>query len=621
MNEHIAQYLFQYLENPDPQYAVMLKGKWGCGKSYFIQEWIKQYKKKQKDGEVEIEPIYVSLYGLQEVSQITKAIDKVLHPFLYTKGATVAKKLLKLAGNITFKTNFDLANRDELSIDATFDSLSILFLKDNDDIISTKLIIFDDFERCLIEPKQLLGYINKFVEHGACHVIVIGDETHIKKEYKNQLKEFKEKTIGREFEVETDGENALDSFILPSAEWLKSQKEFILDCFKSTKWDNLRILRQCLYDFSILYDEIDSTLLKKGDSFMKCLLGSYILTYCEFKGPNREFLKEWDVSYLFGDDTKDKANEFQKKYLSIEKKYSIDIFNIDNIKVIISGIETGQSLKFYVEKTLKQINEEKTSIERLANFSALSNKDFDETYNQLEKEIRNGDVPNMYLLGRAIALLIYFDLKKIHKVAKKTIDLAKKHITNYFASIKDKNVLYNAKNSFYQGFNFYGNSGDTDFGKDIMEFATEKFNERDKILKNKMEEALLNLADDNVENLILLSKESTPNNHSIYSMTSIFKNIDADVFSARILKLNNSSLQALCRFFSVHYEFGAILGKLSENYKDDLITLQGVKDRLEVAILKKKSVEKYMLESLLLYIDGAIKRAEGEGGPIDPYAN
>jgi hypothetical protein len=104
-------------------------------------------------------------------------------------------------------------------------------------------------------------------------------------------------------------------------------------------------------------------------------------------------------------------------------------------------------------------------------------------------------------------------------------------------------------------------------------------------------------------------------------MTSIFKNIDADIFSARILKLNNSSLQALCRFFSVHYEFGTILGKLSENYKDDLITLQGVKDILEVAILKKKSVEKYMLESLLLYIDGAIKRAEGEGGPIDLYAN
>lgn len=623
MNEHISQYLFQYLENPDPQYAVMLKGKWGCGKSYFIQNWIKTYNDRFPPKDKILEPIYVSLYGLNNTNQITTAIDKVLHPYLYGKGAKVVKNALKIAGKVAFHTNIDVNkdNNDNISVDATLDSLSLLSLKGEEKIFESKLLVFDDLERCLIDMKLLLGYINNFVEHGACHVIIVGDETHVIDEAKKQLDEFKEKTIGREFEIQPNEKSAVDSFIQPLTEWVKEQKEFILDCFKSTKCDNLRILRQCLYDFSILYDEIDSVLAKKGDSFMRCLLGSYILTYCEYKGPNREFLKEWDVSYLFGDDTKDKVNEFQKKYSLVEKEYQIDIFNIDNIRQIIFGIETGQSLKFYVEKTLKQINDEKTPIERLANFSDLSNKEFREVYNQLVEEISEDDVPNMYLMGRAIALLIYFDLKKISKVSKKTIRLVKQNIVNYFTFIKDKDALYDAKNLFYQGLNSYGNFRDSVLGNAIMEFATEKFNERDKILKNKMEEALLNLTDDNVENLILLSKESTPNNHSNYSKTSIFKNIDADIFSTRILKLNNSSLQALCRFFSVHYEFGVILGKLSENYKGDLITLQGVKDKLEVAILKKKSVEKYMLKSLLLYIDGAIKRAGGDGGPIDPYAN
>ena len=46
MNENISQYLFKYTTNPDPRYAVMLKGKWGCGKSHFIQKWIKEYKLK-----------------------------------------------------------------------------------------------------------------------------------------------------------------------------------------------------------------------------------------------------------------------------------------------------------------------------------------------------------------------------------------------------------------------------------------------------------------------------------------------------------------------------------------------------------------------------------------------
>lgn len=177
------------------------------------------------------------------------------------------------------------------------------------------------------------------------------------------------------------------------------------------------------------------------------------------------------------------------------------------------------------------------------------------------------------------------------------------------------------KNLFYQGLNSYGNFRDSVLGNAIMEFATEKFNERDKVLKNKMEEALLNLADNNVENLILLSKESTPNNYSSYSMTSIFKNIDADIFSKRILKLNNSSLQSLCRFFSMHYEFGVRFGSMRNYYKDDLLTLKAVKDKLRIAISNKKSVEKYMLESLLLHIDGAIKRAEGYDQSIDPYQN
>ena len=41
MNENIVNFLNGYLENPDPQYAVFLKGNWGCGKTFFINEWLK----------------------------------------------------------------------------------------------------------------------------------------------------------------------------------------------------------------------------------------------------------------------------------------------------------------------------------------------------------------------------------------------------------------------------------------------------------------------------------------------------------------------------------------------------------------------------------------------------
>lgn len=235
MNDNIAQFLFTYMKNPDPCYAVMLKGKWGCGKSFFIQNWIELYNKKLTENDVVLEPIYVSLYGLKNTSQITYAIDRVLHPFLYSKGVEITKKILKIAGKIAFKASLDWNDdgKDDVSMESTLDSLSLL-TSHEDDAIGPKLIVFDDLERCLIDIKLLLGYINNFVEHGSCHVILVGDETHMTDDTKAKLLEFKEKTVGREFEVMPDMGAAIDYFInndVPLTEWLTSKKAFIIDCF------------------------------------------------------------------------------------------------------------------------------------------------------------------------------------------------------------------------------------------------------------------------------------------------------------------------------------------------------------------------------------------------------
>lgn len=286
MNDNITQFLFTYMDNPDPRYAVMLKGKWGCGKSFFIQNWIELYKEKIKDGDAVLDPIYVSLYGLSSTSQITSAIDRVLHPFLYSKGVEITKKILKIAGKIAFRASLDWNDdgKEDVSMDATLDSLSLLASRDDNASLGPKLIVFDDLERCLIDMKLLLGYINNFVEHGACHVVIVGDETHTTEDTKAKLLEFKEKTVGREFEVMPDMDAALDYFIdndVPLTEWLTSKKAFVRDCFQSTRCDNLRLLRQCLYDFSVLYNETNDNLLKDGDTFMTSLLGAYIVVYCE----------------------------------------------------------------------------------------------------------------------------------------------------------------------------------------------------------------------------------------------------------------------------------------------------------------------------------------------------
>ncbi len=41
-NRHVIYSLNSYIENPDPRYALMLKGKWGCGKTFLVNRWIEE---------------------------------------------------------------------------------------------------------------------------------------------------------------------------------------------------------------------------------------------------------------------------------------------------------------------------------------------------------------------------------------------------------------------------------------------------------------------------------------------------------------------------------------------------------------------------------------------------
>lgn len=375
-------------------------------------------------------------------------------------------------------------------MDATLDSLSLLASKNNDSEIGPKIIVFDDLERCLIEVKLLLGYINGFVEHGACHVIIVGDETHTTEDSKKQLLEFKEKTVGREFEIQPDVEAAINSFLtddVPLAKWLTEQKYFIIDCFKATDCDNLRILRQCLYDFSTLYNELDIDLIKKGDSYIKSILGSYIVTYCECRGEHNEILKNWDWVYLIGatgDDTKkDTISKIQSKYTLIFEKYQIDVLNAEHIKQIIHEIETGCSIKPYIEDTLRQITGDISALDKLSQFAKLSNEQFEIAYKELEHNIGNKDILNMYMLGRAIAIFVFFDYSGIHLLSKRTITSTKKHITNFYASIDNKDDLYRANANFIQGIGSYGQIQSHNIRKEIVSFATAQYERREKNLK------------------------------------------------------------------------------------------------------------------------------------------
>ena len=629
MNENISQYLLKFLDNPDPQYAVMLKGKWGCGKSFFIKNWLKEHKERYNKGEATLEPIYVSLYGLKELSQVTAAIDRALYPYLYSNGAKLTKKILGVAGKIVFRTNFDCNNNgsDDFSIDATLDSLSLLGTKTDSSIIKTKLIVFDDLERCLIDMKLLLGYINNFVEHGACHVIIIGDETHTTKDSQQKLIEFKEKTVGREFEIVPDIRAAIDCFLendILKCEWINNHKGFVFDCFKSTECDNLRLLRQCLYDFSVLYSEIDCALIKEASPYMLSILGEYIITYCEYRNENRELLKGYKWTYfsgIFGDEeTKNKVSKFQSKYSSIIERYKVDVLDYDCIKQIIREIETGCSIKYYVEGLLRQRQGNMSVQDKLADFVHLSNEEFEKEYKKLEEDLINNRVVAPYLMGRSMALLFYFDYKKMYTISCDLVSAVKEHIANFYHSISNKDILYRDNIAFCRGLGSYGEYNESQIQKDFLLFTKELFEKREGEVKNEIEEILLNLDNINVEKLKDFCNKSVPGQHRSYNDISIFKNVDAKILTANVLNLNNNALISFSDFLSLHYVFCSKLHEGCDYYKDDIVTLQQMYEMLKDELSVRTCVDKYILEYFLKHLDGAIQRAKGNNNQINVYS-
>ena len=622
MNELISKYLSDYLHNPDPQYAVMLKGKWGCGKSFFVNKWIKEYTPAGK--KKSLEPIYVSLYGLKDTSQITEAIDRVLHPLLYSKGAELTKKLLGIAGKVVLKTSFDV-NKDgneNISLDATLDSVSLLLSKDN--IIGNKLIIFDDLERCLIDMKLLLGYINSFVEHGACHVILVGDETRVVSRWKKTLIEFKEKTVGREFKIMPDVAGAISCFLngnIHSDKWLQNQKSLITDIFQATECNNLRILRQCLYDFNGLYVEVRDSIEENDEPFMQSLLASYIVVYCEYRGKCHDLFSQWEWSYDAGiagnNEMKERISALCQKYKSVEGKHNLDVLNTNHITNIVRWIELGHGLNTYVKETLGMMRHNTTHLEKLANFWDMPLEVFKTECSALEQDVVDNAFPNIFLLGRSLAFLAFFDHKSLFWMKQAVVSLAKKHVKESYTKQSTKEELYEQRNQFIQGLNSFGRFRETVVGADVIKYTDGVFNDCDKNLKNKFERVLSHITDDNVGQLLGLSQEPTPDKQCPYNLTSVFKNIEVEDLFNSVCNLSNKSLNILSSFLSLHYGFSYCLGNGSNRFSDDYTVLLGLKSKLDDEYKKRTSIDRYVLGDFMHNLDGAIKRASGYNDAID----
>lgn len=194
--DEIEQVIKEYLDNPKSEYAVMIDGEWGVGKTYFlthslmnIMETIDNGKSKRR------KYAYVSLYGIKSAEEVSREI-------IFQYFGRKDKKKLETADTVmTTASNILTASLGAINIDLSKIKETISKID-----INNWIICFDDLERCYLSINEILGYINRLVEHNNCKVVILANEKEIGKINLNQRLENKYQVVmsGRKLNLENE---------------------------------------------------------------------------------------------------------------------------------------------------------------------------------------------------------------------------------------------------------------------------------------------------------------------------------------------------------------------------------------------------------------------------------
>lgn len=627
MNKQIFDFLKEYAELPSPQYAVLLRGKWGCGKTYFVKHWLEEFDKSDKlpanENSIELKPIYVSLFGMREISDIKSAIDRCVNPFFYSKTGKILKIAGRIASKIIFKTELDIDKdgKSETSFSGALDSLSIFENDNKDEVKGVKFIIFDDLERCQIPMKQLLGFINYFVEHCDCHVVVIGEEKYLDDKTQHDLLEFKEKIVGREFEILPDIEAAIKLFVdepMMATDFLSKETGMIQLCFECSATHNLRLLRQSLLDFSSLISALPSNLVENNHEYLRSLLACFIAVYAEYRNiDSHAFIVDWENcavnAYV---DTKDeesqKIRNLMGKYNRVDSLNQFEALSSELVPKIVEHIEKGISLASMFEKILSQKSRKLTALERLGSFWDKTNEEFDELFDSLVKELKDGTISEPVNIGKSVGFLGYFDAMHFRELLEEAISDIKNRLLDIYQSCTSLKDLFKCHYSFIQGYNYVrGYDQDKMKTKCIMEFIGELFELKKEELPDDMQLALRQLSDENVDNLAYIDDDSYPDHSSSFRMRPIFAKEDPHQLFDSLCKMSNRGRHAFSQFLASHYEFH-VNCNFADRFQPDHDVLVELRDLVKEEAKSKVSIERWSYDILVEGLDKSIRRANGE---------
>jgi len=547
-NQHISQFLDYYINLSNPQYAVLLKGKWGSGKTHFINK----YKDKLKENKQRY--IYVSLYGVTNYDEIETKFLQSSNPEMFNEKTIFAGKLANAFINENIKESLGQIKK----------ILSSLNAKGN-------ILIFDDLERCSINIIDLLGYINNFVEHQSYKVILIANEEELEKTEKYTL--IKEKLVGKTFEFKTDANLAYDSFLSElknenriKENILEKEKSNILELFKKSEFKNLRALRQTLLDFERFYNEVLTTYLEKKE-LIKDILYWFFLFSFEIRQGNNHILDLPKLSEEYHSLTYNKKeDEAEKtKYKSFLNKYNLN----DNSNVIISFdlwkeiLLNSNIQKEEIDLSLRNskyyFDENTPSWQKLTNWYNLGDDEFEKLLQDVYEKFSNNEYKDYKHFKLVASMLLSFqELNLLRINFEELFILIKDNFNSLFEEdfIINKDILF-SKNKFmedrsYENTPYFESSSFQKLLEYIDDFANKK---KSIIFKNESEQIIKAIKEQNHNKLFELLEGKNDIRIIDYKDKSILSYINADDLFQALMKTNATTMHCFGGIIKDRYNY------------------------------------------------------------------
>lgn len=403
-----------------------------------------------------------------------------------------------------------------------------------------------------------------------------------------------------------------------AVDFLSKETGMIQLCFECSATRNLRLLRQSLLDFSSLISALPSKLVENNHEYLRSLLSCYIAVYAEYRNiDSHAFIVDWEnYSVNAFVDTEDgvsqKIRNLMGKYNKVNSLNQFEALSSTMVPKIVEHIEKGLSLAPMFENILSQKSRKLTALERLDSYWNKTNEEFNELYDSLLKELKDGIVSEPVNIGKSVSFLGYFDAMHFRELPEEVVSDIKNRLLDTYQSCTCLKDLFKCHYSFIQGYNYVrGCDQDKMKTKCIMDFIGELFEQKKEELPDDMQLALRQLSDENVDNLAYIDNGSYPDHSSSFKIRPIFAKENPQQLFDSLRKMGNRGRNAFSQFLAYHYEFH-VNCDFADRFQPDHDVLVKLRDFVKEEAKSKVSIERWSYDLLVEGLDKSIRRANGD---------